>query len=142
MRPTMSENKTRATTDSVRTFLDTVENETRRSDSYVLLALMEKITGHPPVLWGTSLVGYGSYHYQYDSGREGDMLMAGFSPRKQNLALYNTGFKRYPKLMEQLGKYKTGKSCLYITKLADVDLDVLAELIKTAFDHMNKKYNS
>lgn len=142
MRPKMSENKTRATTASVRTFLDTVENETRRSDSYVLLALMEKITGHPPVLWGTSLVGYGSYHYQYDSGREGDMLMAGFSPRKQNLALYNTGFKRYPKLMEQLGKYKTGKSCLYITKLADVDLDVLAELIKTAFDHMNKKYNS
>ncbi len=142
MRPKMSENKTTATTASVRTFLDTVENETRRSDSYVLLELMEKITGHPPVLWGTSLVGYGSYHYQYDSGREGDMLMAGFSPRKQNLALYNTGFKRYPKLMEQLGKYKTGKSCLYITKLADVDLDVLAELIKTAFDHMNKKYNS
>ena len=138
----MSENKTRATTDSVHTFLDTVENETRRSDSLVLLELMEEITGHPPVLWGNSLIGYGSYHYKYDSGREGDMLMAGFSPRKQNLALYNTGFKRYPKLMEQLGKYKTGKSCLYINKLADVDVDVLAELIKTAFDHMNKKYNS
>lgn len=138
----MSDNKTKATTDSVQVFLDAVENETRRKDSYVLLELLEKITGHPPVLWGNSLIGYGSYHYKYDSGREGDMLMAGFSPRKQNLALYNTGHVRYPKLMAKLGKYKTGKSCLYITKLSDVNIEVLTELLQTAYDHMNKKYNS
>jgi len=94
----MSENKTIATTNSV--------NLTRRNDSYILLELFQKITGYPPVLWGNSLVGFGSYHYKYDSGREGDMLLAGFSPRKQNLAIYNTGFVRYPEIMERLGKHK------------------------------------
>ncbi|TMM57539.1 DUF1801 domain-containing protein [Maribacter algarum] len=138
----MSENKTIATTASARAFLDTVENETRRNDSYTLLDLIQKITGQPPVLWGNSLIGFGSYHYKYDTGREGDMLMAGFSPRKQNLAIYNTGFIRYPDIMKRLGKYKAGKSCLYINKLSDVDLDVLSELIEKAYDYMNKKYNS
>ncbi len=138
----MPENKTIATTASVKAFLDAVENETRRNDSYALLELIQKITGHPPVLWGNSLIGFGSYHYKYDTGREGDMLMAGFSPRKQNLAIYNTGFIRYPEIMNRLGKYKAGKSCLYINKLSDVDLNVLTELIKTAYDYMNKKYNS
>lgn len=138
----MPENKTKATTSSVQEFIDSVENENRRIDSCARLELIQKITGHPPVMWGTSLVGFGSYHYNYDTGREGDMLLAGFSPRKQNLALYNTGFKRYPKLMERLGKYKTGKSCLYINTLSDVDLDVLSELIKTAYHYMNEKYNS
>lgn len=138
----MSENKTRPTSLSVKEFIKGIENETRRSDSYVLLDLFEKITGHPPVLWGNSLIGFGSYHYKYDSGREGDMLMAGFSPRKQNLALYNTGHKRYPELMEKLGKHKTGKSCLYINKLSEVHLDVLTELIRTAYEHMKTKYNS
>jgi len=138
----MSENKTKPTTISVTEFVETVENETRRADSYVLLDLIEKITGHPPVLWGNSLIGFGSYHYKYDSGREGDMLMAGFSPRKQNLAFYNTGHKRYPKLMEKLGKHKIGKSCLYINKLSDVDLEVLSELIKTGYNHIKVKYNS
>ncbi|MFS4492061.1 DUF1801 domain-containing protein [Maribacter sp. 2308TA10-17] len=138
----MSENKTIATTASVQAFLDAVENDTRRNDSYALLELMQEITGYPPVLWGNSLIGFGSYHYKYDTGREGDMLIAGFSPRKQNLAVYNTGFVRYPKIMERLGKYKAGKSCLYINKLSDVNLDVLSELIKTSFEHMNTKYNS
>jgi len=138
----MSENKTIATTASVQVFLDAVENDTHRNDSYKLLELMQKITGCPPLLWGNSLIGFGSYHYKYDSGREGDMLISGFSPRKQNLALYNTGFIRYPKLMERLGKHKTGKSCLYINKLSDVDMNVLSELIKTSYKHMKKKYNS
>jgi len=138
----MSENKTIATTNSVHAFLDTVANLTRRNDSYILLELFQKITGYPPVLWGNSLVGFGSYHYKYDSGREGDMLLAGFSPRKQNLAIYNTGFVRYPEIMERLGKHKKGKSCLYINTLSDVDLDVLSELIETAYEHMNNKYNS
>lgn len=138
----MSENKTKATTASVGVFLDSVENETRRKDAYALLDLFQEITGQPAVLWGNSLVGFGSYHYKYESGREGDMLMAGFSPRKQNIALYNTGFKRYPEIMKRLGKHKNGKSCLYITKLSDVDMGVLSELLKTAYDHMKNKYNS
>lgn len=138
----MSENITKPTSLSVTEFIDAVENETRRSDSYVLFQLFEKITGYPPVLWGNSLIGFGSYHYIYDSGREGDMLMAGFSPRKQNLALYNTGHVRYPELLNKLGKHKTGKSCLYINKLSDVNLDVLTELIETSYTYMKIKYNS
>ena len=104
----MSDNKTRPTSSSVNEFIDAVENEIRRSDSYILLDLLQKITGHPPVLWGNSLIGFDSYHYKYDSGREGDMLMAGFSPRKQSLSIYNTGHKRYPALMEKIGKHKIG----------------------------------
>ncbi len=138
----MSDNKTRPTSSSVNVFIYAVENETRRSDSYVLLNHLQKITEHPPILWGTSRIGFGTYHSTYDSGRLGDMLLAGFSPRKQNLALYNTGFKRYPELIEKLGKHKTGKSCLYSTKLSDVNLEVLSELIKTSFEHMKTKYNS
>jgi len=137
----MAENKTKPSSISVANFIDSVENDTRRSDSYVLLDLFEKITNHPPVMWGTTLIGFGSYHYKYESGREGDMLMAGFSPRKQNLALYNTGHIRYPELMEKLGKYKVGKSCLYINKLSDVDLEVLSELIKNGYNHLKLKQN-
>lgn len=138
----MSENITKPTEASVQVFLNAVANETRRKDSYMLLGLMQKITGHPAILWGNSLIGFGSYHYQYDSGREGDMLLTGFSPRKQNLAIYNTGFIRYPELMEKLGKHKTGKSCLYINKLSDINLEVLSELIKVSYHHINTKYNS
>lgn len=138
----MPENKTRPTSTSVTDFIDAMENDSRRSDSYVLLELFQKITAHPAILWGDTLIGFGSYHYKYESGREGDMLMAGFSPRKQNLALYNTGHKRYPELMEKLGKHKTGKSCLYINKLSDVDLEVLSQLIKAGYDHLKTKYNS
>ncbi|MBT8313566.1 MAG: DUF1801 domain-containing protein, partial [Maribacter sp.] len=93
--------------------------------------------------WGPSIIGFGSYHYKYDSGREGDMLLTGFSPRKQNLTLYIlSGFNRYEKLMQKLGKHKTGKSCLNIKRLSDIDMGVLTELIKDSFTHYNKKYNS
>jgi hypothetical protein len=93
-------------------------------------------------MWGPSIVGFGSYHYKYDSGREGDMLLAGFSPRKQNLTLYiMAGFDRYENLMKRLGKHSTGKSCLYIKRLSDIDIDVLSEIISASYEHYNKKYN-
>lgn len=138
----MAQNKTIPNQASVTAFLDAVEEDSKRDDAYALLRLMEKITGHPPVMWGNSIVGFGSYHYKYNSGREGDMLLTGFSPRKQNFALYiMAGFDRYPELMKKLGKHKTGKSCLYIKRLKDVDPDVLAQLISASYEHYNTKYN-
>ena len=139
----MSENKTKPTNASVVQFLNSIENEARRIDSFTILEKMKAITGKPAVMWGDSIVGFGSYHYKYDSGREGDMLITGFSPRKQNLTLYIIdGFKRYQELLPKLGPHKTGKSCLYIKKLSDIDMDILTELITTSFTHFDKKYNS
>lgn len=138
----MSGNKTVPSTSSVTEFLDAVEDPQKKADAYVLLELMKKITGKRPVMWGPSIVGFGSYHYKYDSGREGDMLLAGFSPRKQNLTLYiMAGFDRYENLMKRLGKHSTGKSCLYIKRLSDIDIDVLSEIISASYEHYNKKYN-
>lgn len=99
---------------------------------------MQEVTGAEPRLWGSSIVGFGDYHYKYESGREGDWFVTGFSPRKQNLTLYiMAGFDNYDQLLSRLGKYKTGKSCLYINKLDDVDLDVLKELVAQSAAHMN-----
>ncbi|MEM7380092.1 MAG: DUF1801 domain-containing protein [Bacteroidota bacterium] len=138
----MAQNKTIPNSASVTSFLDAVEDQQKREDSYALLDLMKEITGKEPVMWGPSIVGFGSYHYKYDSGREGDMLLTGFSPRKQNLTMYIlSGFDRYDYLMQKLGKYKTGKSCLYIKRLSDVDMEVLTELITTAYEYYDKKYN-
>ncbi|NAS30371.1 DUF1801 domain-containing protein [Flavobacteriaceae bacterium R38] len=132
----MSQNKTKPTEGSVIDFLNAVENETRRKDSFVILDLMEKITGVGPVLWGPSLIGFGKIHYKYKSGREGDWFQVGFSPRKQSLTIYiMPGFKRYEQLMERLGKHKTGKGCLYINKLSDIDMNVLTELITQSAEH-------
>ncbi|MBT8301536.1 MAG: DUF1801 domain-containing protein, partial [Maribacter sp.] len=118
-------------------------DEIQRQDSVKLVDLMKEITGEDPVMWGPSIIGFGSYHYKYDSGREGDMLLTGFSPRKQNLSLYiMAGFSNYGNLMQKLGKYKTGKSCLYIKRLSEINIDVLKELIKASFDHHNNKYNN
>lgn len=126
----------------VHEFLNKVENEKRKTDSYQVLTLMKEITGKEPKMWGDSIVGFGKYHYKYDSGREGDMCMVGFSPRKTSLTVYiMPGFEKYDDLMQQLGKYKTGKSCLYIKKLEDVDLDILKTLIHESFQYMDKKYN-
>lgn len=139
----MSENKTRPTNASVIEFLNSIENETRREDSFTMLKKMKEITGKPAVMWGDSLVGFGSYHYKYDSGREGDMLLTGFSPRKQNLTLYiMAGFERFEELLQKLGPHKTGKSCLYIKKLSDIDMDILTELITASYNHFNRKYNT
>ena len=132
----MSENKTRPTEQDVTEFLNRVENKTRREDGLALLQMMEEITGETAVLWG-SIVGFGSYHYKYESGREGDMPLIGFSPRKQSMTLYiMPGFDDYDEMLGKLGKHKIGKACLYINKLADVDETILRQLIKHAYDHM------
>lgn len=139
----MAENKTKPTKASVIEFINQVDNEQKKQDAMVLLDLMKSITQEEPVLWGPSLIGFGNYHYKYESGREGDFFIVGFSPRKTALTIYiMPGFERYDKLMQQLGKYKTGKSCLYVKKLADIDMNVLTDLIESSVDYMNKKYNS
>ncbi|WP_196137136.1 DUF1801 domain-containing protein [Aliikangiella sp. G2MR2-5] len=125
---------------AIESFLAKVENQRRKEDAYTLLKLMESASGYPPYLTGT-IIGYGSYHYVYESGREGDWLVTGFSPRKQNLAVYiMPGFSNYQPLMDKLGKFKTGKSCLYINKLDDIDLKVLARLVTKSVKDMQKKY--
>ena len=126
-------NKTKATTGSVSDFLSNIGDETRRSDCAKVVALMERITGEPPTMWGSSIVGFGSYHYRYESGREGNWFRTGFSPRKNDLTIYCvSGVKRHPELLKKLGKFKTGVSCLYLKRLADVDLKVLENLIESS----------
>ena len=138
----MAKVKTGQNDGDVMAFLNAVEHKKRKEDSFVILDIMKEITGEEPKMWGTSIVGFGSYHYKYASGREGDWPLTGFSPRKQSMTLYiMPGFDRYEKLMEKLGKYKTGKSCLYINKLEDVDMVVLKDLVKGSVDYMNEKYN-
>jgi hypothetical protein len=123
---------TRPTDADVDAFLDAVPNDERRADARALCALMTDVTGEPPVLWGPSIVGFGSYRYRYESGREGTSSLAGFSPRKTSLVVYLVGGyeDRHGKLLERLGPHKTGKGCLYLKRLADVDLDVLRELVE------------
>jgi hypothetical protein len=131
------ENKTRKTDASVTAYLDSVENERRRQDGYALLKMMREVTGEEPAMWGESMIGFGTYHYKYDSGREGDMMMVGFAPRKQAMSVYiMAGFDEYDDLLDRLGKHRTGASCLYINKLADVDEAVLRELVARSYEHM------
>lgn len=133
----MSEPKTKKNDASVEEFLNGVENDQKREDCFELVKLMEGVTGHPAKMWGASIVGFGTYQYKYASGREGEWMTVGFSPRKANLTLYiMSGFDEYEGLMESLGKFKTGKSCLYVKKLADVDNDVLRELVDKSVKHM------
>ena len=137
----MAELKTKKNDASVEGFLTGVENERRRKDSFVVLEMMKRITGEEPTMWGSSIVGFGSYHYRYASGREGDWPRIGFSPRKQSLTLYvMPGFSNYDDLLSRLGKHRTGKSCLYVNKLADVDMDVLEQLIRSSLDAMREMY--
>lgn len=137
----MSENKTQGTDASVEEFLHQVEHPTRRSDAIELNRIFQEVTGWQPRMWGPSIVGYGAYHYVYDSGREGDFLATGFSPRKQNLSVYiMPGYTDFSHILKDLGKHKIGKSCLYINKLADVDTDVLKTLIRAGVDDLNKKW--
>jgi len=137
----MSGLKTKKNRASVQQFLGSVDNEKRRKDARTVLKLMQEITGEKPAMWGSSIVGFGSYHYRYESGREGDWMLTGFSPRKQALTLYiMSGFRRYEDLMSRLGKYKTGKSCLYVKNLEDIDLDVLRELIAESVAFMRRTY--
>jgi len=113
----MAENKTKATNTRVKDFLNTVEQDQKRADSFAILKMMEEASGEKAKMWGSSIIGFGTYHYKYDSGREGDFMRIGFSPRKQKIVLYlMTGATRDQELLQKLGKYKTGKSCLYINK--------------------------
>jgi hypothetical protein len=129
----MAENKTKPTTTSVPAFLDACADEARRTDARALVRLMQKVTGNKPAMWGPSIVGFDSYHYVYESGREGDMLLVGFSPRKAANVLYGAiGFDGAELLLAKLGKHTTGKGCLYIKKLADVDMKVLETIIERA----------
>ncbi|MBK8026801.1 MAG: DUF1801 domain-containing protein [Chloroflexi bacterium] len=116
----MAENKTKPTDRKVEEFLASVEDETKRQDCFTLIQVMQEVTGEPPVMWGDTMVGFGSYHYKYASGREGDAMLVGFSPRKQNLTVYIlAGFEEYEPLLKKLGKHKLGKACLYLNKLKD-----------------------
>ena len=137
----MAENKTKPTVQKVSEFIAGIEDRQKRADCRELMKLMSGITGNRAKMWGSSIVGYGKYHYKYESGREGDFFLTGFSPRKQALTLYIvSGFSINPELMEKLGKYKTGKSCLYVKKLDDVNREVLAQLIEESVAHIRKKY--
>lgn len=135
----MTENKTKPTKVSVSAFLDQLTDETRRADARKLVRLMQEATGEKPKMWGPSIIGFGSYHYKYDSGREGDMPLVGFSPRKAATVLYvSTGESQA--LLDKLGKYTSGKSCLYIKRLADVDQAVLEALVGKAVAVMRTRY--
>ncbi len=137
----MAEIKTKLNDASVEDFLNKIEDETKRKDAFELLSIMKRATGEEPKMWGDSIIGFGKYRYTYASGQQGDWLITGFSPRKQNLTVYIiSGFSRCEDLMSKLGKYKTSKSCLYIKKLADVDAKKLEELVKQSVKYMKEKY--
>ena len=143
----MSDAKTKPTDASVVDFINAVENKRRREDGLVLLDLFKKTTGDEPVMWGESIIGFGSYHYKYKSGREGDWMLTGFSPRKAHQVIYmmgcyvDEGFDEQDKLFSKLGKHKMGASCLYINKLSDIDISVLEELIVRSCALMRNKYH-
>jgi hypothetical protein len=130
----MAENNTRPTDVSVDAFLETVAHPVRRSDGHSLREMMERLTGEPATMWGPSIVGFGSCHYRYASGREGDMPRVAFSPRSANLVLYVGGFPGYEALLARLGKHKSSKACLYLNKLADVDRAVLEEIVRRTYE--------
>ena len=125
----MADNKTKPTKVSVASFLKSLKDETRRADAKALVRLMQSATGEKPRMWGPSIIGFGSYHYKYESGREGDMPIAGFSPRKAATVIYGVGLGDSKALLAKLGRHTTGKGCLYIKKLADVDQKVLEALV-------------
>ncbi|HEX2995979.1 MAG TPA: DUF1801 domain-containing protein [Anaerolineales bacterium] len=135
-----AELKTKVNEASVTDFLNSVEDEQKRQDSFEILKMMEQATKERPKMWGTSIIGFGTHHYKYESGREGDFLITGFSPRKQNITLYIAdSLERYQGLLQKLGKHSTGKGCLYIKRLNDVDASVLKELISESHEAAQKK---
>jgi len=135
----MSSLKIQANDGDVLAYLNTIEHERKREDAFTVLRMMEEITGEKAAMWGDSIVGFGMYQYTYESGRTGEWFLTGFAPRKQNLTLYIiSGFNEFDALREQLGKHKVGSSCLYINKLADVDMDTLRDLVTQSVAHMKK----
>jgi hypothetical protein len=136
----MADLKTKPTEVSVADFLATVADD-RREECDALVALMRRATGEVPRMWGPSMVGFGSYHYRYESGREGDWFLAGFSPRKKALTVYvMAGFTGFEELLARLGRHETGKSCLYLRSLAEVDAEVLEELVRRSAEHVARQY--
>ncbi|MEM9937863.1 MAG: DUF1801 domain-containing protein [Pseudomonadota bacterium] len=140
-----TENKTKATSVNPSDFIAAVEPEKKRADAQTLLAFFNRITGLEPAMWGPSMIGYGRYHYKYETGREGEFFLTGFSPRKANLSIYIMPGYRYGEmedLLAQLGKHKLGKSCLYINKLADVNMDVLEQIVRNGLAYMYENYQT
>ncbi len=136
-----AELKTKENSGDINKFLLSVDNEQKRNDSFLLLELMKKITKEEPKMWGDSIIGFGNYHYKYESGREGDWFLCGFSPRKQNLSIYlMCNFDGLEDLLTDLGKYKKSVGCLYIKKLEDINIKVLEKMIKRAIQILKKKY--
>jgi len=141
----MAELKTKPTEVSVDDFLDAVPDPQRREDARKVRAMMERVSGEPARMWGPTIIGFGRYHYRYDSGHEGDMARIGFAPRARELVFYLIpdivpGFGRYQALMDRLGKHRTGKCCLYVKRLADVDEEVLEQIVAASLDHMRERY--
>jgi hypothetical protein len=142
----MAENKTKPTVASVTAFLNKVKDRQRRDDCFALLKMMQSVSGKEPVMWGSAIVGFGTYHYVYESGREGDTVLIGFSPRKQNISIYMMcSLDRVQEELHKLGKHKTGKGCLYINSLSDVNVAVLQKIFAIAFKeakrlHVHKAY--
>ena len=130
----MAENKTKPTKVSVTSFINKIPNEELRIDCNSIIKMMHKASKSEPIIWGSSIIGFGTYHYKYESGREGDSIIIGFAPRKQNIAIYLMGgLKNIEELLPKLGKYKTGKGCIYVKKLTDVDIEVLAEIFVKSY---------
>lgn len=139
----MAKNKTEPTVVDPDEFVAAVEHNTRRGDAEVLMQLMRRVTGCEPKMWGPSIIGFGRYHYKYDSGHEGDSMITGFSPRKANMVLYiMPGYDDLADELARLGKHKMGKSCLYVNKLADIDMAVLEEIVAGGVVKMRKNYET
>jgi hypothetical protein len=136
----MAENKTKPTKSSVTAFLNKIKDQQLRDDCFAILEMMQKVSNSEPVMWGSAIIGFGTYHYVYESGREGDMVLIGFSPRKQNISIYLMGgLKKVENELSRLGEYKTGKGCLYIKSLSDVNVEVLRKVFATAFKEAKRK---
>ena len=137
----MSDLKTKQNEKSVDEFIKKIEDLEKQKTSWQILEIIKEISGKEPKMWGDSIIGFGKYHYKYATGREGDWMRIAFSPRKQNFSIYiMDGFDNHSELMEKLGKFKTGKSCLYINKLQDIDINILKEIMKESLFNMEKLY--
>ncbi|WP_368186545.1 DUF1801 domain-containing protein [Aestuariibius sp. HNIBRBA575] len=137
----MADNKTQITAQSVEDFIASIDHPTRRADAIVLDQMFRRVTGYTPRMWGPTIIGYGQYHYTYKTGRQGDSLATGFSPRKASQSIYiMPGYANFADIMARLGKHKTGRACLYVNKLADIDMDVLEELVRAGLKDLNSHW--
>lgn len=138
---TTKKNKTRPTNLSVAKFLSDIEDDQKRLDAFRIYELFKEVSNENGIMWGDSIIGFGQYHYVYESGREGDFMKLGFSPRKQNISVYiMPGFHKFTDELSRLGKIKTGKSCLYIKKLEDIDFEIFKNLVVKSYNYMTEKY--